>query len=204
MTSDRMTDAELAALDEKLEHFRRLGLPLGLTPDSAAELLGRLLAEVRRLRGELQLHAGDTLTLKNEVDARVEEIAELCQRLALYEPPDSVKQSYFAAALRACCDDEKSWHGCGAEKCDVTAKADKIRAIMRRAAHELDKYEPPEGERDETMSCASCGSTDLRPWYDNDEKQQIWSCGSCIQQWWTSDLIPRWRYDLAERIKRGT
>lgn len=66
------------------------------------------------------------------------------------------------------------------------AGLDERDALLDRLA----QYEPPEGERDETMVCPKCRA----------ESSAVCMAGNC--GFWIN-MIPRWRYDLAERIKRG-
>mgnify|MGYP001595557910 CR=1 FL=1 len=76
--------------------------------------------------------------------------------------------------------------------------------IRQRQQEEIDDlrkrlaiYEPPEGERDETLVCKRCGSGEHLDTYP--DKSQT-NCLSCYQ---IHAAIPRWRYQLAHKILEG-
>lgn len=76
----------------------------------------------------------------------IEKHAVLAARVAelerKYEPDPDAPQEFWPAALHACCDDEKTWNDAGVDP----VRANKIKAVMRRAAH---AYAELERERHE-------------------------------------------------------
>ena len=212
--AEPMTDAELAAIESAYT----------ISDTFEAPMVRALIAEVRRLRGEVErqatyiailrqdeeftkAHCGPEassivadlrarlVVCETDLDAAQKEAAKYFagsqkwarraeaaeKALAVYDPGDS-KQSYLGAALRAAAD-EPQW----------ATKADKIKAIMRRGAAELDRlavYEPE--VKDETPICWGCG---CREPYVISGEVVCTQCGGF--------MVPHWRYLASQSILNG-
>jgi hypothetical protein len=148
--TDRLTEEELA----KMETARFLLEP------PAPEVVGQLLAEVRRLREEChdRNHIG---------------FGKLMGPFPVQYPDPTLGQDVAFIAMMIV---------------DLRAR--------------LSLYELPEGERDETLVCCDDGTV-LRDTRTGEKNFLV--CDHC-REWYSRDesyIVPRWRYELGEKIKHG-
>jgi len=196
--TDRLTDAELEAIEKRSKRAMARAFPT--TPDKDRQ---GLLAEVRRLREENKEICQEVDRMGELHDRLVDRNTELSRhRNALRRIPRHRLSNEEMEDLEA---DFEHTPGGGYDYGTLACTFDALLAEYRGLRAEywdlrarLSLYEPPEGERDETQVCPECGS-------QHDHHYRV-ECHAYVLASMHGDLIPmipRWRYELGENIKRG-